>query len=210
MLYAFAVAHKSPLHCMAAYFVGFCCDELDGRFARMFQQTSRFGAVLDMVTDRISTTGLLALLCLYAPNYCTGWISLICLDLASHWFQMYASLVCGEVSHKDAKSKNPIISLYYRNRIFMGFCCVSCEVLYLCIFALCHPGMPSLTAPALPAIGSALSLITGSTDPARHADSIVAALTVFSLPGVLVKQVVNMNQLKASMDKLVKFEKKVP
>ena len=30
----------------------FVCDELDGRFARMLNQSSVFGAVLDMVTDR--------------------------------------------------------------------------------------------------------------------------------------------------------------
>lgn len=51
-LYAFAVAFTSPFQCVAAYFLSFVCDELDGRFARMFNQTSTFGAVLDMVTDR--------------------------------------------------------------------------------------------------------------------------------------------------------------
>ena len=30
----------------------FICDELDGRFARMFGQTTMLGQVLDMVTDR--------------------------------------------------------------------------------------------------------------------------------------------------------------
>jgi CDP-diacylglycerol--inositol 3-phosphatidyltransferase len=30
----------------------FVCDELDGRAARAFNQTSTMGAVLDMVTDR--------------------------------------------------------------------------------------------------------------------------------------------------------------
>lgn len=33
-------------------FVSFVCDELDGRFARMLDQSSVYGAVLDMVTDR--------------------------------------------------------------------------------------------------------------------------------------------------------------
>lgn len=30
----------------------FVCDELDGRAARAFNQSSTFGAVLDMLTDR--------------------------------------------------------------------------------------------------------------------------------------------------------------
>lgn len=51
-LYAFAVAFQSPVHFVTAYFLSFVCDELDGRFARMLNQTSTLGAVLDMVTDR--------------------------------------------------------------------------------------------------------------------------------------------------------------
>jgi hypothetical protein len=35
----------------------FVCDELDGRFARKFKQTSTLGAVLDMVTDRCARRG---------------------------------------------------------------------------------------------------------------------------------------------------------
>ena len=38
---------------LAAYFLSFVCDELDGRFARMFDQCSEYGATLDMVTDRL-------------------------------------------------------------------------------------------------------------------------------------------------------------
>ena len=33
-------------------YIRFVLDETDGRLARMFNQTSTFGAVLDMVTDR--------------------------------------------------------------------------------------------------------------------------------------------------------------
>jgi CDP-diacylglycerol--inositol 3-phosphatidyltransferase len=51
-LYAFAIALKSPAQCISFYFLSFVCDELDGRFARMLNQTSTLGAVLDMVTDR--------------------------------------------------------------------------------------------------------------------------------------------------------------
>jgi CDP-diacylglycerol--inositol 3-phosphatidyltransferase len=36
----------------AAAVLRFVCDELDGRAARTFNQTSTMGAVLDMVTDR--------------------------------------------------------------------------------------------------------------------------------------------------------------
>jgi phosphatidylglycerophosphate synthase len=100
MLASFALAPTRPLLCIIVYMVGFCLDELDGRFARMLNQTSTLGAVLDMVTDRIATTGLLALLCCFAPAYQMIWLSVLALDLSSHWFQMYSSLACGNASHK--------------------------------------------------------------------------------------------------------------
>lgn len=62
--YAFSVAFSAPSLCLLAYFLSFVCDELDGRFARMLGQESTFGKVLDMVTDRTATLGLLALLCM--------------------------------------------------------------------------------------------------------------------------------------------------
>ncbi len=43
---------------MGLYFLSFVCDELDGRFARMLNQTSTLGAVLDMVTDRWAAAGI--------------------------------------------------------------------------------------------------------------------------------------------------------
>jgi hypothetical protein len=94
------VADVSVSSCLLIYFLSFACDELDGRFARMFNQTSRLGAVLDMATDRVSTAGLLALLCKFAPTYHLLWVMLIILDIGSHWFQMYASLACSERTHK--------------------------------------------------------------------------------------------------------------
>lgn len=51
-LYGFAVASTSPGAMVLSYALSFVCDELDGRFARMLNQTSTLGQVLDMVTDR--------------------------------------------------------------------------------------------------------------------------------------------------------------
>ena len=44
------------------YFVSYLLDAADGAAARALRQTSAFGAVLDMATDRVCTAGLLALL----------------------------------------------------------------------------------------------------------------------------------------------------
>jgi CDP-diacylglycerol--inositol 3-phosphatidyltransferase len=31
------------------------------------------------------------------------------------------------------------VRTYYKYRLFMGFCCVCCEVLYLCLYGLAFP-----------------------------------------------------------------------
>ena len=78
------------------------CDELDGRAARAFNQTSTLGALLDMVTDRVATTGLLALLCAAYPRCSLVFLLLLGLDISSHWFQMYASLLAVRATTRGA------------------------------------------------------------------------------------------------------------
>lgn len=85
---AFAVCYSNRTLFAILYFFSFFCDGLDGWFARRFNQASTFGAVLDMVTDRVSTACLLALLSqFYRPGLV--FILLLGLDITSHWFQMY-------------------------------------------------------------------------------------------------------------------------
>ena len=43
-IYAFGVALRDPAACCLAYFASFVCDELDGRFARKFNQCSTLGS----------------------------------------------------------------------------------------------------------------------------------------------------------------------
>ncbi|KAH0875362.1 hypothetical protein HID58_072724 [Brassica napus] len=104
--------------------------ELDS-FLLLSSSVSTFGAVLDMVTDRVSTACLLVILSqVYRPSLV--FLSLLALDIASHWLQMYSS-------HKDVKdSTSWLFRLYYGNRIFMCYCCVSCEVLYIILLLIAN------------------------------------------------------------------------
>ena len=43
-------------------------------------------------------------------------------------FQMYSTLLLGAKTHKDVHSRAWLVRFYYSNRIFMGYCCVACEV----------------------------------------------------------------------------------
>jgi len=90
-----------------------------------------------MVTDRLATACLLALLCVLYPKQATLPLFLLALDIASHWAQVAATAAAGASSHKEegAASTSAIVRAYYSKRLFMGACCVSCEVLYLALYS---------------------------------------------------------------------------
>ncbi len=51
-----------PTVFLSLYTASFLLDAADGHAARILGQTSQFGAVLDMVTDRLGTNALLMIL----------------------------------------------------------------------------------------------------------------------------------------------------
>jgi CDP-diacylglycerol--inositol 3-phosphatidyltransferase len=114
-----------PLHprtCSFLYSVSCLLDALDGYVARVYEQSTRFGAVLDMVTDRCTTSCLLVFLSSAFPRWAIVFQGLIALDFASHYIHMYSSLVVGGVdsSHKNVdKSQSWLLNLYYTNKV----CC---------------------------------------------------------------------------------------
>jgi CDP-diacylglycerol--inositol 3-phosphatidyltransferase len=64
--------------------------------ARYFNQSTKFGAVLDMVCDRASNGVMLAILASLLPQYAWIFLGDIVLDLVSHWYQMYVTLLKGK------------------------------------------------------------------------------------------------------------------
>ena len=91
----FATYRAHPLLTLLFYGISQILDAFDGMAARHFHQSTRFGAVLDMVCDRASNAVFLAILASEYPEW--SWIFLgdIVLDLVSHWYQMYVSLLKG-------------------------------------------------------------------------------------------------------------------
>ncbi|XP_052173795.1 probable CDP-diacylglycerol--inositol 3-phosphatidyltransferase 2 isoform X1 [Diospyros lotus] len=176
---AFYISYSDKKLFSVLYFISFVCDALDGWFARKFNQVSTFGAVLDMVTDRISTACLLVILSqIYRPGLV--FLSLFALDIASHWLQMYSTFLVGKVSHKDVKdSNNWLFKAYYGNRMFMGYCCVACEVLYIILFLLAKNQNENLT-----------NVIAD----AAYQSSVLLVLIILLLVGWAIKQAVNVIQ----------------
>ena len=122
IILAVASLYYMPLHprtCSLLYSISCLLDALDGYAARYFQQSTRFGAVLDMVTDRCTTACLLVFLSSAWPRWALLFQGLISLDLASHYMHMYATLTMGSVdSHKKVdENRSKILYLYYNNKV---------------------------------------------------------------------------------------------
>ncbi|OAD71497.1 hypothetical protein PHYBLDRAFT_170171 [Phycomyces blakesleeanus NRRL 1555(-)] len=81
-----------PKVCVILYCISCLLDAVDGVAARHFGQCSKFGAVLDMVTDRCTTTCLLCYLSLMYQPWAILFQLLIALDFSSHYMHMYSSM----------------------------------------------------------------------------------------------------------------------
>lgn len=123
IILAIASLYYMPVHprtCSLLYSISYLLDALDGYAARAFQQSTRFGAVLDMVIDRCTTSFLLVFLSLAFPRWAMVFQILIALDFSSHYMHMYATLVVSgaDSSHKNVdKTQSWLLNLYYSNKV---------------------------------------------------------------------------------------------
>lgn len=155
---AIASLYYMPLHprtCSLLYSISCLLDALDGYAARYFEQSTRFGAVLDMVTDRCTTSCLLVFLSSAFPRWAILFQSLISIDFASHYMHMYATLAMGgsETSHKNVdKSRSWLLNLYYTNKAVLFTCCALNEVFFIGLYLLSFSS-PLLSPQLLTTVG---------------------------------------------------------
>ena len=135
-MFAFYISKKNPICFIICYFISFILDAFDGMVARAAHQTSKLGATLDMVTDRISTAGLLAVLSGFYPDYSTCFVYLIMLDVGSHWLQTHSGFLVNvkNDNHKNLGEKFFLLKLYYTNRNVLGIVCLGAEVFLLLLY----------------------------------------------------------------------------
>jgi CDP-diacylglycerol--inositol 3-phosphatidyltransferase len=174
----------------------------------MFNQTSTLGAVLDMVTDRVATSCLLAVLCTIYPSLQPIFLSLLMLDIFSHWFQMYATLAMGSATHKDVHSRSFIVRFYYKHRIFMGFCCVCVEALYLYAYLLGHEEYQKWVPVRMPKAVQSLAAAGGVTLLPGGKVPVLCLLCALVIPGFVIKQAINVVQLRTAAAQLVAYDQK--
>jgi len=177
------------LAAIGLYLASFVGDLVDGIAARKLQQTSSFGGVLDMVTDRCSTLGLLFILAgeymtvdetLPLPVFRLCFLSLMILDIGSHWCQMYSSLSVGQ-HHKSAEGnadRHFLVRWFYGYYWFFGYLCVGAEFTYILLYARIH-----------------LAQGNGNLKLFQAMDSVLAVC----VPGCIAKQMVNVMQLSSAL-----------
>ena len=175
--------------CISFYAIAFILDEFDGRAARAYNQSSNFGAALDMVADRCATAGLCLILAQLYPNYLLFFIGAIALDISSHYYLIYATEMLDKASHKDTSewSKNGLLKLYYGNKSFMDILILGNELFYILLYFNFY------------LIGLNFSLGTWILDAWQ-------LLIVICLPIYLLKQATNVLQLQSAAQKIAALD----
>jgi CDP-diacylglycerol--inositol 3-phosphatidyltransferase len=135
IIVAFCICFTHPYWFIVLYGMSQLLDGLDGYIARRMNQVSLYGAMLDMVLDRVSTTALLVILSRFYPAY-TRWIIVIMLlDVVSHFTHVYSSLLYGKRTHKAISyNQHWILKLYYNHKSILSTLCIGSEVYLLYLY----------------------------------------------------------------------------
>ncbi|OCT58424.1 CDP-diacylglycerol--inositol 3-phosphatidyltransferase [Xenopus laevis] len=151
---AFYFMPTSPVMASTFYLVSGLLDAFDGHAARLLNQGTKFGAMLDMLTDRCATMCLLVNLSLLYPSYTLLFQLSMSLDIASHWLHLHSSILKGSESHKTINlAGNPVLHLYYTSRPVLFFMCAGNELFYCMLYLLNFTEGPSVILGPIGAIG---------------------------------------------------------
>ncbi|KAG8906281.1 CDP-diacylglycerol-inositol 3-phosphatidyltransferase [Tulasnella sp. 403] len=196
-----------PKVCTALYGLSCLLDAFDGMAARALGQTSKFGAVLDMVTDRCTTSCLLCFLSSAYPDYAILFQFLITLDFSSHYMHMYSSLVTGSRSHKLVTSDvSRILWYYYNDPKTLFLFCAGNELFYVALYLMHFEKSPiGGIFPALSAflVSSVFPLVPSELVDSKTLACIAAVvfnlswaqlLAILTFPVCLAKNIINLVQ----------------
>ncbi|XP_054282258.1 CDP-diacylglycerol--inositol 3-phosphatidyltransferase-like isoform X2 [Macrosteles quadrilineatus] len=122
---------------VVCYVISGLLDALDGHAARYLDQATKFGAILDQLTDRCGTMCLLVTLSNFYPRYMFWFQLSMTIDVACHWIYLHSSLLQGKTSHKLIDlGANPIMKIYYTSRPVLFFMCLGNEAFFASLYAM--------------------------------------------------------------------------
>ncbi|CAH1802147.1 unnamed protein product [Owenia fusiformis] len=117
------------------YLLSGLLDAFDGHAARMLNQGTKFGAMLDQLTDRCATMCLLVVLSCFYPQYMILFQISMIIDIVAHWMHLHSSVMSGSTSHKQIDlAGNPILRHYYTNRKILFTMCAGNELFYCMLY----------------------------------------------------------------------------
>ena len=126
-----------PLLTITCYLFSRFLDAIDGNVARFFNQSTRLGAMLDLLTDCCGLLGIIMGLMVIYPDQAFLLQMSAIIDIAGHWMYMSTSHICGKTSHKEVQDiDNPVLKLYYTSRAFLCAMVVGNEIFYSCLYLL--------------------------------------------------------------------------
>ena len=86
---------------------------------------------MDQLTDRMALLGLVVTLTAFYPKFAFCLILSAVLDVSSHWAHVWATLLHGKASHKQLDAaENPILRIYYSNKVILFTLCAGNEAFY--------------------------------------------------------------------------------
>jgi len=118
------------------YIVSGLLDAFDGYAARKLGQSSKFGAMLDQLTDRVATACLVVTLATFYPRYTFLLQLSLAIDIVSHWMHLHASQLQGRGHKAMGLDSNPLMKLYYTSRCFLFFMCAGNELFFSMLYVL--------------------------------------------------------------------------
>lgn len=143
-LISFFLMPCCPWPAVFCYLLSALLDAFDGHAARALNQSTKFGAMMDMLTDRCATMCLLVNLSLLYPAYTFLFQVSMCLDISSHWLHLHSSTIKGSASHKTIDlSGNPILRIYYTSKPVLFVMCAGNELFFCLLYLLYHLEEPA-------------------------------------------------------------------
>lgn len=156
---------------MLLYLASYGMDAVDGLAARLLNQSSLFGSILDMLTDRVSSICLLMTLGHLFPRYFFVFQVLLVIDIVSHWLHFFSSRIQGKTSHKQSDDETNIcLRLYYGNKLVLTSVCAMEQILYC-------------------------SLLVHYYEYGHFSNHLIG-LMIICTPGVIFKNYINLVQIK--------------
>lgn len=207
LLGSFVFIRERPRVFLGLYGASFGLDMIDGPVARHLGQSTRFGAALDMITDKFSSPAILLMLGSQYPLYVEVFVLCLVLDVASHYFHLQATYLMKCRSHKEMAELTggwKLVKLFYGNKLFFGWACLSHELFIICLYW-CYFEQ----GPLIVDVGGSLHRIflgLGFHVVSTKSVGLLEVLALFFLPGFSAKTLVHLAQLLSACECIAKYD----